>query len=52
MFTGLGDVPGVRSRSGIPDGWDAVVRLGVITVVCLALATVGLRRLQLTGARD
>lgn len=52
VFTGLGDVPGVSSRSGIPEGWDAVVRLGIITVVCLALATVGLRRLQLTGARD
>lgn len=51
-FTGLGDVEGAPSRSGIPEGWDAVVRLGLITVVCLALATVGLRRLQLTGARD
>ncbi|MCO8126331.1 hypothetical protein NHL50_03835 [Acidimicrobiia bacterium EGI L10123] len=51
-FTGLGDVAGAPTRSGIPEGWDAVVRLGLITIVCLALATVGLRRLQLTGARD
>lgn len=51
-FTGLGDVPGAPSRNGVPEGWDAVVRLGLITIVCLALATVGLRRLQLTGARD
>lgn len=52
VFTGLGDVPGVSSRDGIPEGWAAVVRLGLITAVCLALATLGLRRLQLTGARD
>lgn len=51
-FTGLGDVRGAPSRSGIPEGWDAVVRLGLITAVCLALASFGLRRLQLTGARD
>jgi ABC-type transport system involved in multi-copper enzyme maturation permease subunit len=51
-FTGLGDVPDAPSRSGIPEGWDAVVRLGLITAVCLAVATAGLRRLQLTGARD
>jgi ABC-type transport system involved in multi-copper enzyme maturation permease subunit len=52
VFTGIGDVPGAPHRSGIPEGWDAVVRLGTITVVCLVLATFGLRRLQLTGARD
>lgn len=52
VFTGLGDVPGAPTRDGIPEGWDAVVRLGLITVVCLLLATVGLSRLQLTGARD
>lgn len=52
VFTGLGDVPGAPTRAGIPEGSEAVVRLGLITVACLALATVGLRRLQLTGARD
>ncbi len=52
VFTGLGDVPGDMTRSGIPEGVDAVVRLGLLTVVLLAVATVGLRRLQLTGARD
>jgi hypothetical protein len=51
-FVGIGDVTGVRARSGIPEGWDAVVRLGLLTVVWLAVATFGLRRLQLTGARD
>lgn len=51
VFRGLGDLRGLR-RSGIPEGWDAVVRLGLLTAVFLALATWGLRRLQLTGARD
>jgi ABC-2 type transport system permease protein len=51
VFRGLGDLR-VLGRSGIPQGWDAVVRLGLLTVVFLALATWGLRRLQLTGARD
>lgn len=51
VFVGLGDLRDLE-RSGIPEGWDAVVRLGIITVVCLVLATFGLRRLQLTGARD
>lgn len=52
VFTGLGDVPGATTRNGVPAGTDAVVRLGLITAVCLGLATVGLRKLQLTGARD
>src|SRR3546814_10645499 len=50
VFVGLGDLRDLE-RSGIPEGWDAVVRLGVITGVCLVLATFGLRRLPLTGAR-
>ncbi len=52
VFVGLGDVPEDLSRSGVPEGWDAVVRLGLITAVCVALAAVGLRRLQLAGVRD
>lgn len=51
VFRGLGDLR-VLGRSGIPQGWDAVVRLSLLTAVFLALATWGLRRLQLTGARD
>lgn len=50
-FAGTGDLPALR-RNGIPEGWEAVVRLGLLTVVFLALASLGLRRLQLTGARD
>lgn len=52
VFVGLGDVPDDLSRGGIPEGWDAVVRLGLITVVCVVGASLGLRRLQLTGTRD
>jgi len=51
VFAGVGDLPGLR-RSGIPEGWDAVVRLGLLTVVLVAGASLGLRRLQLTGTRD
>lgn len=51
VFVGLGDLDDL-SRSGIPEGGDAVVRLGLITVVCIAGASIGLRRLQLAGARD
>jgi hypothetical protein len=39
-------------RDGVPDGWAAVVRLAIITVVMLALASWRLRHLRLTGASD
>ena len=52
VYVGLADVPSDLQRSGIPEGWAAVTRLGLLTVVFLALAALGLRRLQLTGARD
>ena len=51
VFAGVGDLPGLRRR-GIPEGADAVLRLGLLTVVFLVGASWGLRRLQLTGARD
>lgn len=51
-YMGIGDTPSDLSRSGIPDGWDAVARLGLLTVVWVAVASFGLRRLQLTGSRD
>lgn len=51
VFAGLGDLRDLR-RSGVPEGWEAMVRLGLITLVCLVLASLGLRRLQLTGTRD
>jgi hypothetical protein len=39
-------------RAGIPDGWGAVVRLAIITIVALAVATRRLRRIKLAGATD
>lgn len=37
-FAGLWDDGSLILRSGMPEGWSAVVRLVTITVVCLALA--------------
>lgn len=51
VFVGLGDLDDLR-RSGIPEGSEAILRLVLLTLAFLALATFGLRRLQLTGARD
>lgn len=51
VFAGLADLRDLR-RSGVPEGWEAVVRLGLLTAVFLVVASFGLRRLQLTGARD
>jgi ABC-2 type transport system permease protein len=49
VFARLG--PGAESlhRDGVPDGWAAVVRLGMMTAVALALAAWRLGRLRLTG---
>ena len=52
VYVVLAGAPEDLERSGIPDGWAAVVRLGILTVAFLVLATWGLRRLQLTGSRD
>lgn len=51
-YVGIGDTPADMSRSGIPEGWDAVVRLGLLTTVFVVGATLGLRRLRLSGSRD
>ncbi len=39
-------------RAGVPDGTGAIVRLAMVTVVALALATWRLRNLSLTGGQD
>jgi ABC-type transport system involved in multi-copper enzyme maturation permease subunit len=44
--------PDIESRSGIPTGGGAVVRLLVITAIGLGLATWRLRRIKLAGAAD
>lgn len=52
IYLDLADVPADLARSGIPAGWDAVVRLAIITVVLLVATTWGLRRLELHGNVD
>ncbi len=52
VYMALADAPDDLRRSGIPEGWAAVTRLGLLTGVFLVGATLGLRRLQLTGSRD
>lgn len=38
-FAGLWEEGWLLERSGMPEGWSAVVRLVVVTVICLAVAT-------------
>lgn len=48
LFAGLAPDAGEIVRKGIPGGWAALVRLAVITAVCLAVAAWRLKRLRLT----
>lgn len=52
VYAGLCDDASFLVRDGVPSGWGAVVRLGVITVVLLALSMWRIRNLTLTGASD
>ena len=52
VYAGLGPDTGDLMREGIPEGWAAVVRLAILTVVALVLASWRLRHLRLTGASD
>jgi hypothetical protein len=49
IYAKLGPGAGSLVRSGIPDGWGAVVRLAVITAVALAVAAWRLGHLRLSG---
>jgi ABC-2 type transport system permease protein len=51
-FVGLSDVRDDLEREGIPHGSAALVRLAVITVVALVLASSRLRSLKHTGSAD
>ncbi|MGQ0617753.1 MAG: hypothetical protein ACT4PW_12315 [Acidimicrobiia bacterium] len=51
-FIDLADGPRRLARDGIPEGWGAVVRLGLITVIALLVARWRLGRLRLSGASD
>jgi ABC-type transport system involved in multi-copper enzyme maturation permease subunit len=53
IFVGLLDDPPRRlHRQGIPEGWGAVGRLAIVTLVALALANWRMRHMRLTGASD
>lgn len=53
IFVGLlDDVPSRLVRDGIPQGADAVVRLAIVTVVALAIATWRMAHMRLAGAAD
>ena len=53
IFVGLLDDPPDRLvRDGIPQGWDAVVRLAIVTVLSLAVANWRMKRIKLSGASD
>jgi hypothetical protein len=53
-YAGLAEDAGGRRmlRDGMPDGWGAIVRLVLILVVTLAVATWRLKRLQPTGGDE
>lgn len=51
-FTGLADVAASMHRDGVPDGWAAVVRLGIITALGLVVAAWRLPRLRMVGSAD
>ena len=52
-FVGLLDDPPLRLvRVGIPEGWGAVGRLGVVTAVALGVAVWRMGRIRLAGATD
>jgi ABC-2 type transport system permease protein len=53
IYTGLArDVPSAVVRSGIPQGWSALFRLGLIVVVTLLFARWRLGRMRFSGAVD
>ena len=52
-FVGLiADAPSRLARKGIPQGWDAVIRLLILTLVALLIANWRMRHLRLSGASD
>ena len=51
-FVDFVTAPADMPRSGIPQGTSALVRLVVISAVALALASVRLKRLKLSGSTD
>jgi len=52
-FVGLLDDPPSRLvRAGVPEGWGALVRLGIVTAVCLGIAIWRMGHMSIAGASD
>jgi ABC-type transport system involved in multi-copper enzyme maturation permease subunit len=51
-FVGMAEVAPGLHRSGLPEGWAAIVRLVVLTVVALAIASWRLPRTRMAGSSD
>lgn len=52
VFAGWADVPSGLAREGVPHGGAGLVRLAVITAIALAVASVRLDHLRLSGSTD
>jgi hypothetical protein len=54
VYAGLADDHGgeLLLRSGTPNGWSAVVRLAIVAIVTLAVASWGVRHLKPTGGDE
>jgi ABC-2 type transport system permease protein len=51
-FVGMAEVSPGLHRGGLPEGWAAIVRLGVLTAVALAIATWRLPKSRMAGSTD
>jgi hypothetical protein len=54
VYAGLADDHGggLLLRSGTPNGWNAVVRLAIVVIVTLAVASWRIRHLRPTGGDE
>lgn len=52
VFAGIWDHGALIEREGMPSGWSAVVRLVVITLVCLGVSALRLGRMRPIGGDD
>jgi hypothetical protein len=52
VFAGLWGDGGLIERDGMPSGWSAVIRLVVVGVVCLVVASWRLGRMRPVGSAD
>jgi hypothetical protein len=51
-FVGMAEVSRGLERSGVPEGWGAIVRLALITAIALAVASWRLPKTNMAGSTD